>query len=339
MEKKVKKKKSEEVWERHQVEPYEEGTFKSEAAIVKTPTGREALQIGTSRKFTEKFTKRHKGLWIPKEVNIGKWFKWLTASILKLFKVEWGLDIENSNALGEKLSTLSKEIEQLEELKKQKSDELEKVEKRKEEYDFTLSLARETKETFDKYKETYEQLKKLILDSVNNNKGKEEDIKTLIKEHSWLLGLDCEVKAKNKDVDTQTQIDLHIENDLGQNKIYELKSPNIKLFFQPKGKNKKRLIISDELADALSEIIIYMRRTDIYSDSKSQGTYGIQKAIGIILADYNLNADESEILNELNFHLAPYIQIVTYDTLMKSIEKELEIIKQTKNDNPKSGKK
>lgn len=330
MEKKTKKEKKKERWERVSVEPFEEGTFKSEAAIVKTPSGKEALQIGTSRKYNEKFTKRHKGLWVPEEINITKWFSWLTSSVLKLFKIKWNLDAENVMALDERLSNLNKEIEQLDAIKTQKLSELKDVEKRKDEYEFTLSLARETKESIDKYNGAYDQLKKLISESISSNKGKEEELKMLIKTENWLLGLDCEVKAKNKAVDTQTQIDLHIENDLGQNKIYELKSPNLKLFNRSGGKDSKRMTISSMLADALSEIILYMRRTDVYSDLKSEGTYGIQKAIGIILADYKLDSNESEMLNELNFHLSPHIQITTYDKLLKAVESELEIIKQTK---------
>jgi hypothetical protein len=69
-----------------------------------------------------------------------------------------------------------------------------------------------------------------------------------------------------------------------------------------------------------------MRKTDVYSASKMEGTYGIQKASGVFIIGYKLEDAEKEMLTELNFHLRPHVQIVTFDELIENIKQELEVI-------------
>ena len=53
----------------------------------------------------------------------------------------------------------------------------------------------------------------------------------------------------------------------------------------------------------------------------------MQKATGYILMGYQLDDEEKLMLKEMNFHLYPHIQVMTYDDLQKNIQSELEIIK------------
>jgi len=172
----------------------------------------------------------------------------------------------------------------------------------------------------------FQEFQNLIKESHENKIGKEEEIKIKIKNNNWLLGLECQVEAKNKRVDTQTQIDLHIITRFGHHRIFEIKSPNLKPFVRKYKDPSKRLILSSELSDGLSELITYMRKTDVYSVMKEEGTYGIQKATGVILMGYNPEEAEKEMLNEINFHLRPHIQIITYNDLIKNINQELEVV-------------
>jgi len=69
-----------------------------------------------------------------------------------------------------------------------------------------------------------------------------------------------------------------------------------------------------------------MRRTDINSGLQRKGTYGIQKPIGRILADYDLTKDEQEVMNDWNFYLNTYIRFVTFKELIANAKKEIEMI-------------
>ncbi len=73
-------------------------------------------------------------------------------------------------------------------------------------------------------------------------------------------------------------------------------------------------------------MILYIKRTNAYSEQKNEGNYGIPKASGIVLIGDNPDQAEKEMLIELNFHLRPHIQIVTYDQLINNINRELSTI-------------
>ena len=160
--------------------------------------------------------------------------------------------------------------------------------------------------------------------------GAEEAIKTEIKDHNWLLGLECYAEAKNIDVDKQTEIDLHVQTKYRQDRIFEIKSPHLKPFVRKDNEQSRRLAMSATLADGLSELVLYLRRTDIYSNSKNEGVYGIQRPSGVIVIGYKLHNAEMEMVKGLNFHLSPHIQIITFDDLIANIERESKIIEAVK---------
>lgn len=306
-------------------EEWEKGRKVSKATMLKRKEdGAKGISVQVGSKAKDSNYKRYgKTIWIDEDLDLPDWLGWFIKSVKKLYFKLFGkkiLDIDESVEYYH--AKVNKLTQELAEAQKRLEDTEAKSEERKQ----LLELAKKAITDLENYKNTFEEFKKLVDESHSTNKGKEEDIKDKIKANHWLLGLECHVEAKNKNIDIQTQIDLHILTRFGQHRIFEIKSPNIKPFVRKDGDTKKRLIISQELADGLSELITYMRRTDVYSTLKMEGTYGIQKASGVIVIGYKLEDAEKEMLNELNFHLRPHIQIISYDDLIGNIKQELEII-------------
>ncbi|HOH04393.1 MAG TPA: DUF4263 domain-containing protein, partial [Candidatus Pacearchaeota archaeon] len=90
------------------------------------------------------------------------------------------------------------------------------------------------------------------------------------------------------------------------------------------------------LSEAISQIVNYLRKTDIYSQINEQGNYKVYKGKGIILMGKNLNQEEQKFKKDLNFHLRPHIQIVTFDELIESAKREVAIIKEARKNKPVS---
>jgi hypothetical protein len=262
-------------------------------------------------------------IWIDKELDLPSWLRWFIKTLAKSYLKLFGKKIPE---IDEQKEYYKSQVEELAKKLAEAQQKLEEAEKRDEAYKETIEFAKEVTSNLYNYKSIYEDFKKIVQRSKEKNKGKEEEIKRKIKAHQWLLGLECFVEAKNQRVDNQTEIDLHIKTKYGQDRIFEIKSPNIKPLVRKTISGTRRLIISPDLADGLSELILYLRRTDIHSEQKNKGTYGIHKASGYILVGFNLNSEEEEILKELNFHLYPHIQITTYNNLLGNIKQELKII-------------
>lgn len=259
---------------------------------------------------------------IPAE-SVLELFNWaLTKLGIKSIKSE-----EEINNYESRIDELTKELVYTKE-------KLETAIARQKEQEITLNLARELKNNLINYKTEFKEFKNLIYSSISSNIGKEEEIKNKIKNNPWILGLECQVEAKNKNVDTQTQIDLHVITRFGESRIFEVKSPNIKPFKRKDNDSKRRLVLSQELSDGLSELILYMKRTNAYSEQKNEGNYGITKASGVILIGNEPDQAEKEMLNELNFHLKPHIQIVTYNELINNANRELSMIEKVGEEKP-----
>jgi hypothetical protein len=263
-----------------------------------------------------------KSVWIDDDLDLPSWLSWFVKTIKKMYFDLFGKKLQADNEVEEyyqlKLTKLTKELA----ITQQK---LEEAEQKSEDYQKTLELARQIRTPQKDMKNKYYEFNLIIKQSIDEKKGKEEDIKRKILENPWLLGLECSVEAKNKDIDTQTEIDLHIKTKYNQDKIFEFKSPNVSLF-ERKNNETSRFNISKDLAEGLSELIIYLTKTDFYSQVKLEGTYGIKKATGFIVAGFNISEKEEEMLKDLNFFLGPHIQIITYNDLQKNIEKELALI-------------
>ena len=297
----------------------------SKATTLERPGGKKGIsvQMGTKVKYMTR-PRYGKTIWIDEDLNLPSWLKWFVKTIKKLYYNLFGKGVifpdENIDFYKTKIEFLTKQLAE-------NQKKLEEMELTQQENEKLLELARKTQVKFNEFSKVYNKFRELVEKSKSENVGHEEKIKSEIKKNMWLLGLECFVEAKNQNIDKQTQIDLHIKTKYNQDRIFEIKSPNLNPFVRKKGDKKRRYTLSPQLADGLSELVVYLRRTDLYSDKRSEGTYGIQKASGYILIGYKIDDEQIRLLKEFNFHLLPHIQIFTYDNLIKNIERELSIIK------------
>ena len=309
------------------IEPdnWESGRKVSQASYLQRDDGTKGIsfKLGTKNNYMSR-PRWAKTIWIDEELDLPLWLNWFIKTLKKGYFTLFGKKVKDIDEEKEYYKT---KIEELTRNLTQTQTLLEEAEKREQSFLEKQEYARKVQSNLAEYKTIFGKFKELIEKSKLQDKGEEEKIKTEILNNRWLLGLECSVEAKNQRVDNQTQIDLHIKTKYDQDRIFEVKSPNEKPFIRiPNKNNNRRLIITDVLADGLSELVIYLRRTDIHSEQRSKANYGIQKASGYILMGYNLDTDELEMLSEINFHTYPHIQIMTYNDLLKNIERELEII-------------
>ncbi len=281
-----------------------------------------SIRMGKRTSWSKSGIRYGKSVWIDDDLDLPNWLGWFIKSIKKLYFDLFGRKLKEADEqeiyYKTKIELLNKELA----ITQQK---LEEAEQKSEDYQKTVELATQIKSNITDMKIKYAEFNSIISDSIVQNKGTEESIKNKIVQNPWLLGIECSVEAKNQDVDNQTEIDLHVKTKYNQDKIFEFKSPHLKPF-ERKGTRASRFTMTSTLADGLSELITYLRKTDFYSQIKQEGTYGIRKATGYIVIGYNLNDQEEEILKDLNFFLGPHIQILTYNDLQKNIEKEISLI-------------
>jgi|GEM_PF-1535852 len=305
------------------LKPLESLTWEDEHFVNHATVYKEGKTEGIAVKTEKKYGKRTQwraSFWLQKDQDVDGILAWLFSSVKKLFSKFWGKkiitpkDLESSKKL---ITELQKQLDR-------KEEEFEELKARFTLQQKELALAQEVIGKSEEYETILKNFENKIKNSVQNNERIEEWIKTEIRKHRWILGLDCEVKAKNKAVDPQTGIDLHIETNFGENRIIEAKSPNLPIF---KGKTDQRFDLSKDVSVALSEIIEYLQRTQSYSLIRQRGSYSIDKPIGRILAGYNLGESEERLLKEWNFHLAPVIKIITYNDLVNNTKKEIDLIK------------
>jgi hypothetical protein len=303
---------------------WESGKYRSEAAylhIIKRDKKGISFKAGTTNPSTGRLS--NKSVWIDDDIDLPSWLNWFIRTLKKGYFKLFNRKLEGFNE--EKIHYETK-IDQLTNQLVEAKLQLEVVEKREEETKEILEYAKNVKGKHEDFKKIYKEFVDLIKESVEQNKGMENKVSEKIKQNHWLLGLDCFVEAKNQNIDNQLQIDLHIKTKYEQDKIFELKSPNVKLFVKKSDGKNRRLVMSPELADGISEILLYLRRTNIYSEINTPGAYGVQDACGYIVAGYNLTKDEKELVKNLNFHLHPHIQIITYNDLIPKIKRELDLI-------------
>lgn len=297
--------------------------FKTEISAIKSPDGKtEGLSIRTSKEVTPTFTKSYGKSWMPKRIVITDWIEWFISNIKNVIFRAWGRDVEITP---EKVEEYKKQVEDLTQkllkANQRASDaEAQLIEKTKQ-----LELAKQVADKLEDYEQNLNTFVNLITNIVNTDSRDEKSIKDLIKSNKWFLGLDCEVKAAEKEIDPQLSIDLHVKTDLGQDKIFEFKSPNLKPFY--KKDNKGHLLLTKDFADAIHQIILYMRRTNIYSSLNEEGTHKIQGPVGIIVIGYNLEDSEIKLLKEWEFHLRPHIRLITYNDLIDTAKMQLENIR------------
>jgi len=307
-------------------ERWEEGKRVTEAKILnrKTPKTEEigiSIRMGKKAEYLSDRPRFGKGIWITEKMDISGWLKWFIDTVKSLYYKAFKKRVEI-----EDVSFWKSKVRELTEKLAEAQTRVKELEQREEEKKKLYELAEKVIDQFQKYKDTFNEFVNLIEKSYKENLRREEQIKNFIKENRWLLGLECEIEAKNKRIDASFQIDLHVVTKYNQNRIFELKSPNLKPF-KIEG---KRILIFRELAEGLSELIRYMKETDIYSRIKSSGVYGIHKPTGVIVMGFKLSEEEREFLNTLNFFLYPHIQVITYQDLIENSRRELSLLEDVK---------
>jgi len=283
-----------------------------------------SFKMGTQQPFLKR-PMYGKTIWIDEDLDLPSWLSWFLKTIKKLYLDLFGKEISTD----EEKEHFQAKIEQLNRQLAEAQKKLEAAELRDAQNQQLVEYAVNVRGQYDNLQKIFSDFKALVQASIKNDKGKEESIKQKINENHWLLGLECYVEAKNQNIDKQAQIDLHVKTKYEQDRIYELKSPNLKPFRRKASKDTQRLEITPELADAISELILYLERTNVYAHSTSEGTYGVLKASGYIVIGYDLDAEEEKMLRYLNFHLAPHIQIMTYRQLEETISRELALVQKT----------
>lgn len=318
-------KKKDSDWKDLDKETYMEGDRISEIKITKTPSGNEALKISTYKKISEKYNRPNRGVWLPKGTDFGNWLKWFLITFKKMIHRVWNKEV---SVLPEEVDFYKNQVEEYKRRLESAESKLMLSEEELEKQKKDIELAREVTDKIDTYENYFKKIEGLIEESYSKNKRMESVIKNEITSNKWFLGIDCEVKAKEKKVDIQGGIDLHIKTDFQQDKIFEFKSPNLKPF--KRKRNESRLYINEPLSEGINQMITYMRKTDIYSTQKSEGFYGIYRPVGIIVIGYKLDNFQEEMIGNWNHHLYPFIRIITYEELIKNAKIQLENIKRAK---------
>ena len=306
-------------WSREPIDTFKEGAYGSDIALVKTPKGGEGLQITTSRKITNNYTKVHRGLWMPREL-FSKWIVWLNGAMIKIAK-KWGIDIGPQKEI-EYYKSLAEEYKLRAEENEERAKEAEVRAKLKEK---EIELARQVIDNLDDYEKAYGAFVEEVKKQKDGKIRDEKKIKNMLYENRWMLGLDCVVKAKEKPIDTQASLDMHIHTELGQDKIYEFKSPALEPF--KKRRPDSRLESNEEFTEGINQLIQYLQKTDYRATQAISGGYAIYKAVGTIIIGYDLDGEQINLLKEWRFHLSPHIEIITYNDLIDSAKRQLENIR------------
>jgi len=296
---------------------HEDKDFTTAATVYKTGKT-EGIAIKTAKKNKGGILHWRKSFWIQKDQDVNGILNWLFYTVKNFFAKFWGKEIITSADV----SKSEKLVGELREKLRQTEAENEELKMKYALQQKDLDLAREVISKPDEYTKILNEFERMVTDSVSKNERVEGPIKDYIKKHRWILGLDCEVKAKNKDIDTQTEIDLHIITNYSEDRVIEVKSPNLPVFPKETG----TLTLHAEIAKGLGELVVYLRRTNTYSILKSKGVYGIDKPIGRLLVGYELTPEQREVLNDWNFHLGPCIKIITFKDLIANAKKEIELI-------------
>jgi len=309
-----------------------DGNFESQISLGKSSGGQEGIKIRTAKR-TWRFNEHRYGIWLPKGMNLSGWIKWALLSIKKYSKKFWSADVD-VNILEEEVDIYKEQVKTLEEELQETRDKLKNTEE-------LLKIQQEDRERAEKLVSKIEEYEKglgeftvILDDSSQNDELREKEAKQKIKENRWFLGLECEIGATEKQVDIQTAIDLHILTDFNQDKVFEFKSPNLQPFYRKS--DATRLHMKTELGEAMHQLIIYLKKTNLYSFSKEEGVYGIRGPSGYVVMGYKLDQAQLDALKDWNFHLRPHILLLTYDDVVSHAKRQLENIKSVRKVTPRS---
>lgn len=303
---------------------FKEGSYKSVISVETTgDKGNEGIRIRSERQLNSTYARPHRpGAWIPRGIDSSKWLVWFITKFRDLARRFWQKDVDVTpaqvEAYKQQLEHLTHELTKTKALKDEAEQKLQQQEAQ-------LLLANELADNFAAYEKAYEDFKSKVAEGVKTNSRNEAEVKKLISEHKWLLGIDCEVRAQEKQIDTQAEIDLHVTTEQGREKIFEFKSPNLKPFERKKA--GARLNCTDHFTEGLNQLITYLRKLDVYSSAGEEGTYKVQRPLGTLVLGKDLDTEQTKLLKEWAFHLRPHIHLMTYDDLISSAKRQLDNIR------------
>lgn len=303
-----------------------EGDFRSRVSFARSSGGQEGIKIRTGKKIWN-FSEHQWGIWLPKGLDMASWIKWMILSLRKYSKKFWKADID-VGILEEEVGLYKDQVNTLEKALTETKTRLEDTEAL---LKIELEDRERAKQLISKIEDYEKELQEFIAildDSSKSNEAREAEAKLKIKDNRWFLGLECEIGAAEKKIDVQTAIDLHVVTDFKEDRIFEFKSPHLKPFY--KKDEDTRLYINPAFADGINQLIIYMRKTHLYSFSTEGGTYGIRGPSGYVVIGYKLDKEQEEAIRDWNVHLRPHIEILTYDSLVRRATVQLENIKRVR---------
>jgi len=317
-----------------EVEELKQGDFEHRAQILETRSvaagksrGVQVITINNKKGYPDV----KQGLWLSQKIDVKAFFQWLTRYLKKVSLKVWG---KNINLDSEQVKLQREEVDHLKKQLVEKQAQLEDAEAQLAHKERFKRLAGQVPGSVDTYTSAINELKRLVRKSKVEDKRMENEVRDFIAENKWVLGLDCEIGAKEQPIDVSHTLDLHIITDQGQDRVFEFKSPNLMPFKHGKKKGA-RPEITLTLADGINQLIQYLRQTNLYSWINSPENYGVYSASGVVVMGFKLDKEDLNLIKDWNRHLYPHVQIVTFDELIASAKKQLDIIKKAKEESGK----
>jgi len=311
-------------------EEWTEGSHitKVSKASSKSDQETEGIKIRTGSYRNGGMVASHKvGMWLPKWLHFNEWLRRLFTAVKKLVPSSWSQKLDDPYV---ELDGLKQKVVIQEDQLTRLLEELNESKRDKEILERDLELAKSISyDEISTYEEKLKEISALVDEIHEEDQRKEEEIKNKLKANPWIFGIDCKVNATNRDIDSKYQLDMHIETNFNEQRIFELKSPNLKPF----QKDKKTSILkpTKHFSDAINQLITYMEKTDLYKKIKSDSNYSIASPIGVVLMGYKLDVDSQELLQYWNKRLYPNIKIITYNDLFISANRTVDMIKKASN--------
>ena len=137
----------------------------------------QGAHVSTSKYYSDEYLRSHKGVWLPKELDINNWLRKLKIALHKIFNKWYGKKIVTEKEIltqEKKISELQKQL--FEEQKKR-----EEMEKDLEDYKSKKELAKEIKTGKQKYQAILNKFESDIKKAVKENNNVEEKVKEEIR--------------------------------------------------------------------------------------------------------------------------------------------------------------
>jgi hypothetical protein len=148
----------------------------------------------------------------------------------------------------------------------------------------------------------------------------EEEVQKWLETHTWFFGPQYLEQEPKKDWPGRAEFDFLLQRYDTFYDVIELKKPNDKLFVRDSSSPSRSLAPSQELKNALAQMIEYLESLGVYAPTQlyKEGIY-VLKPEGIILMGRVESEKERKTLKVLNSYLHG-IRILTYDDILAQAE-------------------